>query len=319
MAEIGKDILKAKSLLEQGKLVAIPTETVYGLAANALDAKAVARIFSAKKRPHFDPLIVHVKEAREVDRYAQNIPGVANVLIQKFWPGPLTLLLDKKEIIPDIVTSGLDRVGLRCPNHPITLELLHELFFPVAAPSANPFGYISPTQPQHVQDQLGSEVSYILDGGECAVGIESTIVGFENTKAIIYRVGGLSIEQVEAVTGGAEVKLSSSHPQAPGQLISHYAPKKPLLLGDIEELLSTHTHEKIAVLSFSAHFTSKNILKQIALSPSENLEEAAQNLFRALRQLDQSEAELIIAESVPDTGLGRAINDRLRRARVGNH
>ncbi len=318
MAEIGKDILKAKSLLERGRLVAIPTETVYGLAANALNAKAVARIFSAKKRPHFDPLIVHVSDESEIDRYATNIPREAKLLIQKFWPGPLTLLLDKKEIIPDLVTSGLDRVGLRCPNHPMALDLLKSLSFPLAAPSANPFGYISPTLPQHVQDQLGDEVDYILDGGACAVGIESTIVGFENGKPVIYRVGGLSIEQIEAVTGKTEVKLSSSHPQSPGQLISHYAPRKPLLLGDIQELLKTHSQKRVAVLSFSDGFNSKNIVKQISLSPSKNLEEAAQNLFSALRQLDQSDAELIVSEEVPSIGLGRAINDRLKRASVEN-
>lgn len=314
MAEIGKDILKAKALLEQGRLVAIPTETVYGLAANALDSKAVAKIFSAKKRPHFDPLIVHVSSAEGVDRYAQNIPHKAKLLISEFWPGPLTLLLDKKEIVPDLVTSGLDRVGLRCPNHSLTHELLKSISFPLAAPSANPFGYISPTEPQHVQDQLGGEVDYILDGGTCAVGVESTIVGFENGRPVIYRVGGLGVEDVEAMVGKAEVKLSSSSPQAPGQLISHYAPRKPLLLGNIDELLMAHQQKKIAVLSFSESFNSKNILKQIRLSPTGNIEEAAQNLFRALRQLDQSEAELIIAEEVPHIGLGLAINDRLKRA-----
>lgn len=316
MAEIGKNILNAKTLLEQGRLVAIPTETVYGLAANALDSKAVTKIFSAKKRPHFDPLIVHVSGADEVERYAQNIPQQAKSLIQKFWPGPLTLLLDKKEIVPDLVTSGLDRVGLRCPNHPLTLQLLKSLSFPLAAPSANPFGYISPTQPQHVQDQLGHEVGYILDGGASKVGVESTIVGFENGKPVVYRVGGLSIEEVEAIVGKAEVKLSSSNPQAPGQLVSHYAPHKPLLLGDISVLIRQYPQKKIGILSFSETFIAANMVKQVILSSNKNLEEAAQNLFSAMRQLDQSEAEIILAEEVPNVGLGRAINDRLSRAKV---
>jgi L-threonylcarbamoyladenylate synthase len=314
VADIGKDIARAKTILEEGKLVAIPTETVYGLAANALDAKAVTKIFSAKRRPHFDPLIVHVSSAGDVTKYASSLPATAQELIKRFWPGPLTLLLPKKEIVPDLVTSGLDRVGLRCPDHELTLQLLRELSFPLAAPSANPFGYISPTQPQHVQDQLGDKVDYILDGGLCTVGIESTIVGFENERPVIYRVGGLSVEQVETITGKAEVKLSSSNPQAPGQLISHYAPRKPLMLGDINHLLKTYQSQKVSVLSFSRSFPSENIVNQLALSPSANLEEAAQNLFASMRKLDASEAEIILAELVPDKGLGQAINDRLKRA-----
>jgi L-threonylcarbamoyladenylate synthase len=314
VAEIGKDIERAKRILEEGNLVAIPTETVYGLAANALDAKAVTKIFTAKKRPYFDPLIVHVASTEEVHRYASNVPATAKELMNRFWPGPLTLLLPKKEIIPDLVTSGLDRVGLRCPNHPLTLELLRSLSFPLAAPSANPFGYISPTQPQHVQDQLGDEVDYILDGGPSTVGIESTIVGFENDTTVIYRVGGLSVEQVEEVTGKAEVKISSSNPQAPGQLISHYAPRKPLVLGDLKLVLEEYATRKVAVLSFSKKLAAENIVKQLMLSPSGSLEEAAQNLFASMRTLDASDAEIILAEPVPDVGLGRAINDRLKRA-----
>src|SRR5260221_6332098 len=201
MAEIGKDIAKAKALLEQGKLVAIPTETVYGLAGNALNIDAATKIFAAKNRPYFDPLIVHVSNFQSVEEYAEKIPSKAIELMKRFWPGPLTVLLSKKNNIPDLVTSGLDRVGLRCPDHPMTLELLRSLTFPLAAPSANPFGYVSPTNPRHVNDQLGNEIEYILDGGECKVGIESTIVGFENDMPIIHRLGGLRVEGIESVTG----------------------------------------------------------------------------------------------------------------------
>jgi L-threonylcarbamoyladenylate synthase len=313
-ATIGKDIAYAKRALEGGGLVAIPTETVYGLAANALDVKAVTKIFIAKKRPYFDPLIVHVASASEVSKYAATIPAVAAELMKRFWPGPLTLLLPKKELVPDLVTSGLDRVGLRCPDHALTLELLNSLSFPLAAPSANPFGYISPTLAQHVQDQLGDEVDYILDGGACVVGLESTIVGFENDQPVIYRVGGLSVEQIETVTGKAEVKLSTSNPQAPGQLISHYAPRKPLVVGDIDALLKQHAGKKVAVLSFRHSFSSENIIKQLVLAPSGNVEEAAQHLFAYMRMLDASEAEIILAAPAPEEGLGRAINDRLKRA-----
>lgn len=311
---VGKDIDYAKQALEKGGLVAIPTETVYGLAANALDAKAVTKIFVAKKRPYFDPLIVHVASAAEVSKYAAAVPTVATELMQRFWPGPLTLLLPKKELVPDLVTSGLDRVGLRCPDHALTLQLLRSLSFPLAAPSANPFGYISPTLPQHVQDQLGDEVDYILDGGACTVGIESTIVGFENDLPVIYRVGGLSVEQIETVTGKAEVKLSSSNPQAPGQLISHYAPRKPLVVGDVNQLLKQYAAKKVAVLSFRESFSAENIVKQLVLTPSGSVEEAAQHLFAYMRELDASEAEIILAEPTPEEGLGRAINDRLKRA-----
>ena len=313
MAEIGKDILKAASILRQGELVAIPTETVYGLAGNALDAEAVTKIFVAKNRPYFDPLIVHVQNADVVKEYAEKIPDWAFELMTRFWPGPLTLLLPRKNIIPDLVTAGLDRVGLRCPDHPLTLELLRSLSFPLAAPSANPFGYVSPTTPNHVDDQLGNAIEYILDGGECKVGVESTIVGFEENTPVIYRLGGLSVENIEFVTGSAKVMTTSvSNPQAPGQLQSHYAPRKKMLIGDINELLKDY--DRVGVLSFQEKHSSGKIGKQIVLSSSGSLEETAQKLFSSLRELDKSDVDIILTEFVPNIGLGRAINDRLRRA-----
>lgn len=317
MAEIGKDIDKAKSLLNEGKLVAIPTETVYGLAGNALDASAVTKIFTVKNRPSFDPLIVHVADLETAKNYVEEIPVEAATLVKEFWPGPLTFLLNKKKIIPDLVTSGLDRVGVRCPNHDLTHQLLKTLSFPLAAPSANPFGYVSPTKPQHVNEQLGDKIDYILDGGVCNVGIESTIVGFENDLPVIYRVGGLSVEKIELIVGKVDVRTYSvSNPQAPGQLQSHYAPLKKLVLGNIEALLEENKNKRVGVLSFQKKYTSHFIEKLIVLSADGDLYEAAHKLFSALRELDKSSVDIILAEEVPEFGLGRAINDRLRRASV---
>jgi L-threonylcarbamoyladenylate synthase len=322
MATIGQDIKYAASLLSEGELVAIPTETVYGLAANALDAKAVTKIFAAKNRPHFDPLIVHVASLDIARRYVSHVPSQAEQLANRFWPGALTLLLPKKEIIPDIVTSGLDRVGIRCPDHTLTRELLEKIVFPLAAPSANPFGYVSPTTTQHVQDQLGEKISYILDGGACKVGIESTIIGWEENEPVVYRMGGISLEEIESLIGPVKVNThSTSQPQAPGQLTSHYAPKKKLVLGNIEELLKKYKGQKVGILSFGNKGISVRVgdntnraRNSQSLSISGNLEEAARNLFSMLRNFDTMDVDIVIAKEVPDEGLGRAINDRLRRA-----
>lgn len=312
MAEIGKDIKKAKQLLESGQLVAIPTETVYGLAANALDDGAVASIFSAKNRPEFDPLIVHVNSLEEASSYVREIPPQAAMLAERFWPGPLTILLEKKDVIPDLVTAGLPTVGLRCPDHSLTRVLLSELNFPLAAPSANPFGYISPTTPAHVNAQLGDRIPYILDGGACRVGIESTIIGFDNGKGIVYRSGGLAVETIEALIGPVSLQLqASSNPRAPGQLQSHYAPRKPLVAGDVDELLKKYSSVRTGLLLFRE---SRHQDCEVVLSPVGDIEEAARHFFSSMRKLDESEAEIIIAEWAPDSGLGRAINDRLRRA-----
>jgi L-threonylcarbamoyladenylate synthase len=310
MASIGKDTIKAAEILRTGGLVAIPTETVYGLAANALDASAVARVFKAKNRPVFDPLIIHTYSIEKAKEYVTDFPPALEKLAKLFWPGPLTLLLPRKDIIPDLVTSGLDKVAVRVPNHPLTLELLQQLNFPLAAPSANPFGYISPTRPDHVNRQLHGELDYILDGGNCEVGIESTIVGMETGKVCIYRLGGLTISAIEDVMGKVELRINNSdNPMAPGQLKSHYAPLKKVIIGNIEELLSKH--KNAAVLSFG----DKNYQGiQFNLSEKGDLVEAAANLFSGLRTLDESGAEVILCEYLPENGLGVAINDRLRRA-----
>lgn len=316
MAKTGTDLQLAKSLLEKGELVGIPTETVYGLAANALNGSAVARIFAVKNRPEFDPLIVHVPDLDAAHRYVERMPHQAHRLATYFWPGPLTLVLPKKSIIPDIVTSGMETVGLRCPDHILSRRLLQELDFPLAAPSANPFGYVSPTRPEHVAEQLGDNIPYILDGGECQIGIESTIVGFEGAETVIYRLGGLSLEKIESIIGRVRIQShSSSRPKSPGQLTSHYAPSKRVILGDIKELLQKYPSHCTGILSFSDDYNSPH---QIVLSKDKNLEEAAKNLFTALRTFDKMDVDVIVAEEVPDTGLGRAINDRLRRAAAQN-
>jgi len=222
MADIGKDIAKAKRLLEAGELVAIPTETVYGLAANALDEDAVAKIFEVKDRPGFDPLIVHAGTVTQISGIVEDIPGPLLKLAEKFWPGPLTLLMKKKPLIPYLVTSGLENVAVRVPDHPMTGELLRILDFPLAAPSANPFGYISPTLAEHVQDQLGEKIPYILDGGHSEVGLESTIVGMDAGRVFVFRLGGTEVSAIEDIVGVVTVMpQSSSNHKSPGMLKSH--------------------------------------------------------------------------------------------------
>lgn len=317
MAQVGKDIGLAKSFLDQGQLVGIPTETVYGLAGNALDPESVALIFETKNRPGFDPLILHTSSMERVGDFVTTFPKKLKLLAETFWPGPLTLLLPRKQIVPDLVTSGLDRVAVRVPKHPLTLALLEILDFPLAAPSANPFGYISPTRPSHVEAQLGYKIPYILDGGSCDVGLESTIVGMEEEEIVVYRLGGLEISEIEKLVGPIKIKdHSSSNPQAPGLLESHYAPRKPFILGNLKELIAKNLKDKVdfAVLSFSEFFPEIKPENQIALSSDKNLHEAAKNLFAAMRKLDEGNSEVILAELMPETGLGRAINDRLKRA-----
>lgn len=311
----GTDIRAAADLLKKGELVAIPTETVYGLAANALDPAAVLKIYETKNRPVFNPLIVHVHSAKEFSKYATEVPELVKILAEKFSPGPLTFVLPKKNIIPDIVTGGGDTVALRVPGHPITLKLLSQLDFPLAAPSANPFGYISPVNAMHVADQLDGLIPYILDGGPSIIGVESTVVAVEKNKVIVLRLGGVSLEDLKDVAGEVELRInSSSDPKSPGQLKSHYAPRIPLRFGNIEELLEKYRGTKKAIISFSRNYADENTVEQEILSKNGDLNEAARNLFSALRRLDNSEAEIILAEKFPEHGLGLAINDRLERA-----
>jgi len=311
MAEIGKSITLAKSLLVDGEVVGVPTETVYGLAGNALNDSAVLKIFNVKNRPSFDPLIVHIGSESQLNLLATSVNDKAKLLIKEFWPGPLTLLLPKRKAVPDLVTSGLKRVAVRMPNHSLMLELLQDIDFPLAAPSANPFGYVSPTSPYHVEDQLGSKIKYILDGGECKIGLESTIVGFENEKTIIYRLGGLSIDEISEIVGTVEVRLNqSSNPSAPGMLSSHYSPTQKVVIGDIKKEIQIRDMDKTGIISFMKSYGYAN---EFILSPEGDIDEAARNLFKSLRSFS-SEITEIIVELVPEKGLGRAINDRLKRA-----
>ncbi len=318
MTTTGTDITVAADLLRQGKLVAIPTETVYGLAANALDAGAVTKIFIAKKRPQFNPLIVHCATAEQALSYAQNIPEEARELAEKYWPGPLTLILRKKDIIPDIVTAGHEWVGLRVPLHPITLELLSTINFPLAAPSANPSGYVSPTTAEHVAEGLDGKIDYILNGGPCTVGVESTIISFAANPPALLRYGGIPLEKIKTVIPQLQISQQEQEgaPISPGQLASHYAPGKKVYLGNVHKLAKEFSGRKIGSISLNTLLPEIPEEHQIFLSESGSLEEAAQHIFAALRKLDALPVDLIIAELMPDEGLGRAINDRLRRAAV---
>jgi len=316
MAEIGKDIEKAQQLLRSGELVAMPTETVYGLAGNAFHPAAVAHIFKVKNRPAFDPLILHTDRLEKVKQFVRDFPPIAEQLAQAFWPGPLTLLLPKSEQIHDIVTSGLDTVAVRIPQHPVSRNLLEGLDFPVAAPSANPFSYISPTTAQHVNQHLGTKIPYILDGGPCTVGIESTIVGFPDGIPTVFRKGGLKIEAIEGIIGKVQVNThSSSQPTAPGMLNKHYSPKVPMFIGDIPKLLAEYEEKSVGVISFQQAYLGESPL-QFTLSKKGDFAEAAQQLFAALRALDTLAPDVIVVELLPEQDLGIAINDRLRRAAV---
>ena len=315
MAQIGQSISAATAFLEAGNVVGIPTETVYGLAGNALNPDAVLTIFRVKNRPVFDPLIVHTNSIQKIEQFVSDIPDAARRLANAGWPGPLTLLLPKRDLIPDLVTSGLPTVAVRIPNHPLTLRLLRSLDFPLAAPSANPFGYISPTTAQHVSDQLGEQVPYILDGGPAQVGLESTIVGFEGVTPTIYRLGGMALEHIERLIGPVNVRThSTSNPKAPGMLISHYAPRKPLLL--LTPGTTPPPGERTGALAFRKPFGGIRPQHQRILSPTGNLAEAAKNLFAHLRALDALDLDVLYAEPLPNEGLGQAMNDRLRRASV---
>jgi L-threonylcarbamoyladenylate synthase len=316
---VGVDIQRAAQLLEAGELVAIPTETVYGLAGNALSPPAVAKIFEVKARPHFDPLIVHLAGVDVLKNFVTEVPRWAAQLAEAFWPGPLTVVLSKKSDIPDLVTAGRNTVALRVPNHPLALELLKALPFPLAAPSANPFGYISPTSAKHVVDQLGDQIAYVLDGGHCSVGIESTIVGEQEGKPVILRQGGTSAESIAEVIGEIGISANSeshlaSGAIAPGMLSSHYAPRTPLILDDPDSENSNLM--KVGALRFSKIIEIVPHVQQRVLSTTGDLREAALNLFAAMRELDAMHLDAIYAELVPNVGLGRAINDRLQRASV---
>ena len=316
MSTISNSIVKAVALLNQDQIIGIPTETVYGLAGNIYSPKAIESIFSMKQRPFFNPLIVHIKSADVLSEIARDIPEKAALLAKAFWPGPLTLVLKKQIDVPDLVTGGKDTVAVRVPNHPVILALLNELTYPLAAPSANPFGSISPTTATHVADYFEDVLSMVLDGGACQRGIESTIIGFENGEPILYRLGSLAVEDIEAVVGPVKmITHDDIAPAAPGMLSKHYAPlTTTFLTADVKKKLITIPDQKIGVIVFQNEVNDPKIVQQEILSPTGNFAEAASQLYAALHRLDNSNLDCIIAERFPDFGLGKTINDRLKRA-----
>ena len=314
---ITTNIETAKLALENNDIVAIPTETVYGLAGNAYNEDAIHKIFTLKNRPHYNPLIVHIKSASYLQQVAKNIPAIALQLADAFWPGPLTLVLEKQDHIPDIVTGGKNTVGVRVPGHPVALALLDQLDFPLAAPSANPFGSISPTTAKHVHDYFTDTLETILDGGPCTKGIESTIIGFENEQPILYRQGSISIEDIEKITGKVEMRVhnDNSAPAAPGMLSRHYAPNTTTILtDDIDIAIEQYERYKIGLLLFKNTMVPDIITAVEVLSNTGDTEEAAKNLYAAMHRLDKQNLDIIIAERLPNAQLGIAINDKLERA-----
>ncbi|WP_269222867.1 L-threonylcarbamoyladenylate synthase [Flavobacterium sp. IMCC34518] len=310
------NIIKAAQALINDEIVAIPTETVYGLAGNAYSENALKKIFELKKRPFYNPLIVHIKSTAFLDTVASDIPDMAWKLAKEFWPGSLTLVLKKQPHIPDIVTAGKETVAVRVPNHPVALALLELLEFPLAAPSANPFGCISPTTAMHVSNYFKENLEIVLDGGACQNGIESTIIGFENDKPILYRHGSISIEAIERIVGKVLITTSkNSSPDAPGMLSRHYAPKTNTYLTDnVPELIPLFSGKKIGLLLFKDEITDDENIHQEVLSRTGDLAEAAKNLYATMHRLDKSNLDVIIAERLPNKGLGKSINDRLERA-----
>ncbi|WP_292892094.1 L-threonylcarbamoyladenylate synthase [Nonlabens sp.] len=316
MTLVSKDILKAAEILSRNELVAIPTETVYGLAANIYSDTAIKKIFELKKRPFFNPLIVHIHSMEQVMELAVDFPEKAQLLAKAFWPGSLTLILKKQAAVPDLITAGNDTVGIRMPQHDLTLELLKSLPFPVAAPSANPFTHISPTSAQHVKDYFDGALEMVLDGGDCKNGIESTIVGFENEEPVVYRLGSISIEDIRAVVGNVTLKNNKEKaPNAPGMLEKHYAPRtKTYLVENIAHFVAQHTDQKIGLLLHIKEPKDHGVEKTIYLTETGDLKEAASKLYSAMHELDKWDLDMIVAQRLPDTGLGKSINDRLERA-----
>ena len=317
---ISTDRSAAVALLRKGEVVALPTETVYGLAADALNPIAVAKIFEAKKRPRFDPLIVHLPSSDWLEKVV-DVPANDRQLILKladtFWPGPFTMVLRKREIVPEIVTAGLDTVAVRISAHPVFAEIVCELDQPLAAPSANRFGRVSPTNAQHVLDELGGRIPLIIDAGSTEHGIESTIVTVRESSIGILRRGPIAIEQLSEFAK-IDLFIQTRKVSAPGQFPSHYAPKTPLRLVDNAELFSPEKNQRVGLMAWNGRRAGdRRSLKFAAirrLSEKQDPREAAANLFCYLRELDALGLDLIVAERVPSRGLGAAILDRLERA-----
>jgi L-threonylcarbamoyladenylate synthase len=315
---------RAVELLRKGAVVALPTETVYGLAADALNPVTVAKIFEAKERPRFNPLIVHLPDEQWLERVAtvdnRSRPQIKK-LIAQFWPGPLTLVLARQPIIPEIVTGGLDTVAVRMSSHPVFAEIISAFGKPVAAPSANRFGRISPTTAQHVLHELSGRIPLIIDAGPTVYGIESTIVAVHEDKILILRRGPITEEELrgigfQPIPPGQDADATTM--RAPGQLPSHYAPKTPLRLIDNAKSFALVKNHRVGLLAWNAFIPEEKFAAVRTLSEHQDLREAAANLFRALRELDDLDLDLIVVERVPAQGLGAAILDRLERASHGS-
>ena len=316
---ISTDRVAAVELLRKGDLVALPTETVYGLAANALNSIAVAKIFEAKERPRFNPLIVHLPNRQWLKKISDLPAGDRQLILKladKFWPGPFTMVLPKREIVPDIVTAGLNTVAVRLSAHRVFVEIVGEFDEPLAAPSANRFGRVSPTTAQHVLEELDGRIPLIIDAGPTKHGIESTIVAVRDGKIAVLRRGPITNEQLSEFADIVSVNVTQRI-SAPGQLPSHYRPTTPLRLIDNAEEFSPQKSQRIGLLAWHAGSNDHRSLKFAAvrsLSERQDLREAAANLFRHLRELDVLGLDIIVAERVPSRGLGAAIMDRLERA-----
>ena len=314
-----QEFAKAVALLRAGETVALPTETVYGLAADSLNPLAVAKIFEAKGRPRFDPLIVHPPDRAWLEKIAdlpQRDRRLTLKLAERFWPGPFTMVLPKREIVPEIVTAGLDTVAVRISAHPVFAEIVREFGKPLAAPSANRFGRISPTTAQHVSNELDGRIPLIVDAGLTEHGIESTIIAIRNGKIEILRRGPITSDQLSPF---AKISVVASREKisAPGQLASHYAPRTPLELIDDVKSFSPKPNQRCALLAWKPIKKDERFIAIHNLSERKDVREAAANLFRYLRDLDALGADVIVAERVPPQGLGAAIMDRLQRASHG--
>ncbi len=313
-------IEEAVDFLKRDKVVAIPTETVYGLAANAFSETAVSQVFKTKGRPSYNPLIVHIADYERLTDLVSSFPENAKILADKFWPGPLTLLLPKRDSVSDQITAGKPTVAIRMPSHPIAQDLLKKLDFPLVAPSANRFKHISPTKPSHVFDSLGAEVP-IIDGGECKLGLESTIVGFEDHgRPVVYRQGTISLESLQEVLPETYLLQQRSNAEesivAPGMIKRHYAPNTPLRIVDsIEKHLEEFGSENKIGVIYPTHTKPHQLAAQtIALSKGGDLNEIAEKLYAAFHQLDKQNLDYLIIERFENIGLGRTLNDKITRA-----
>lgn len=312
---ITSDLSFVKEQLEQGEVVGIPTETVYGLAANIYDEQAIAKIFSTKGRPNTNPLIVHVKSMDQARTLVSHFPTKASILAERFWPGSLTLILPKSDLISAVITANQQTVAIRMPNHETTLQLLGSLDFPVAAPSANPYNRISPTRAAHVEAYFPHIP--ILEGGNCEAGVESTILSFDGDEVVLLRHGAISIEDIEAEVGRILDRTSSESVHlAPGRSKKHYSPLCELIISyEPLFMLSAVQEKKVGILWFNeVKIASPKVAINHILSPCGSFKEAAAHMYDALHQLEKSGVELIIVERLPNYNLGRTINDRFERA-----